>query len=147
LTHTYSSTLYHIVFGTKDRSPIIVPALRPRLYPYLASIIRNMRGTPFAINGVNDHVHILARLLPDKAVSDVLRELKACSSKWARQFVPKFGWQAGYGAFTVSPSQLDRVRRYVENQEAHHRRMSFEVEFRALLHAHRIDFSDEFFWK
>jgi putative transposase len=119
MPHSYTQLYYHLVFSTKNREPTIDRALRQQLFPFIGGGIRDEGGTPLTINGVNDHVHILARLRADTAVSDVLRNIKAYSSGWVHKQFPDrsaFLWQAGYGAFTVSPSQLDRVRRYIENQ-------------------------------
>lgn len=128
---SYTKLLYHIVYATKERAPLITNALRPRLHEYLGGIVNGLGGVPIEINGVSDHVHLLVRLRPTIAVSDFLSKLKSNSSSWAkRQTRGRFAWQVRYGAFTVSESQVDSVRRYIRNQEKHHQRMSFEEEFR-----------------
>ena len=99
------------------------------------------------INGTQDHVHILAKLRPTISVSEFLSKLKSSSSGWAkRQIRGRFGWQARFGAFTVSQSQVERVRRYIRNQEEHHRKQSFEEEFKLLLEAHGVDFDEAHLW-
>lgn len=109
--------------------------------------MRGLGGVPIEINGVEDHVHLLVKIKPVIAVSDFLRQLKANSSGWANKKTKgRFSWQRRYGAFTVSESQVDRVRLYVRNQEEHHRKVSFEEEFKALLRAHRIDFDEAYLW-
>jgi REP element-mobilizing transposase RayT len=133
-----------MVFATKDRRALLRPrTTATRLHAYLGGGIRDEGGTAIIVNGTDNHVHILARLRQDKAVADAIRGIKANSSKWIhRTFSDQasFAWQIGYGAFTVSESQVDKVRRYIENQEMHHRKVTFEEEFAALLKAHRIVF-------
>lgn len=100
-----------------------------------------------ATNGMSDHVHVLAKLRPDKAVSDVLRDLKANASGWMHEVFPElrdFSWQRGYGAFTVSGSQIDKVREYIANQEMHHAKRSFRDEFIALLVANQVEFEEKY---
>jgi len=105
--------------------------------------MRGLDGIALEINGTNDHVHVLVKLRPTISVSEFLSKLKSGSSGWAkRQTAGRFGWQARFGAFTVSESQVERVRRYIRNQEEHHRKRSFEEEFKALLRTHRIDFDE-----
>jgi REP element-mobilizing transposase RayT len=113
----------------------------------MGGIIRRQGGIALAINGTADHVHLLVKLRPDKAVSDVLRDLKANATGWLHEIFPvlrDFSWQNGYGAFTVSASQVERVRKYIANQEAHHRRQSFRDELIALLKANEIEFDDRY---
>ena len=144
MPHSYTNLLYHMVFSTKDRQLLIDEDLRPRLYDYLGGTIRGMGGVALGIGGVADHVHMLVKLRQDRAVSEVLRDLKANSSGWANTSgitgPGGFAWQAGYGAFTVSESQVGKVRRYIRNQEAHHSKKTFEEEFIALLEAHGIEY-------
>ena len=144
---SYTNLLYHIVYATKERAPLITQTLRPRLHEYLGGTVRALDGIALEVNGTTDHVHLLARLPPTISVSDFLSKLKSGSSGWAnRQTAGRFGWQARFGAFTVSESQVERVRRYIRNQEAHHRKHSFEEEWKALLRAHRIDFDEAHLW-
>jgi REP element-mobilizing transposase RayT len=145
---SFTNLIYHIVFSTKNRKPLITDSVRDRLYEYCGGIIRNQGGIALAINGMQDHLHVLARLRPDKALSSVLRDLKANSSGWMHNVFPEvddFSWQNGYGAFTVSASQIERVRLYIENQEEHHRRVgSFRDEFIKLLRINRIEFDERY---
>jgi len=144
---SYTNFLYHIVYATKERAPLITKPLRPRRHEYLGGTVRGLGGIAIEINGVADHVHILAKLRPTVSISDFLSKLKSGSSGWAkRQTSGRFGWQARYGAFTVSESQVERVRRYIRSQEEHHRKHSFEEQFKALLLAHRIDFDEARLW-
>ena len=109
--------------------------------------MNGIHGTPLEISGTADHVHVLARIKPVISLSEFLSKFKSNSSGWAnRQTRGRFKWQVKYGAFTVSHSQVDRVRRYIRNQEAHHSRISFEDEFKALLKSHGIEFEEKYLW-
>jgi putative transposase len=127
---SYTNHLYHIVFGTKERFLFISSEIRPLFHQYLGGIVRGLGGIALEIGGVADHVHLLVKLKPTILFSDFLRDLKSNSSKWAKQNgMPKFGWQRRYGSFTVSESQVDIVRRYIRNQEQHHKKFDFKTEF------------------
>jgi putative transposase len=144
---SYTNLLYHIVYATKERAPLITSILRPRLHEYLGGTVRGLGGIALEINGTEDHVHVLAKIRPTISVSEFLSKLKSASSSWTkRQTAGRFGWQARFGAFTVSESQVERVRRYIRNQETHHRKYSFEDEFRTLLRAHNIEFNEVYLW-
>jgi len=127
---------------------MITSDLRSRLHEYLGGLVNGLQGIPLEINGTADHVHVLAKINPVISVSEFLGKFKSLSSGWARrQSRGRFKWQAKYGAFTVSQSQTDRVRRYIRNQEAHHAKISFEEEFKALLKSHRIEFDEKYLWQ
>jgi REP element-mobilizing transposase RayT len=146
---TYTNLLYHIVFSTKKRIPLISEKLQEDLYSYIGGIIRGERGALLEIGGMPDHVHLLVKLNPTKSVSEMLNRMKAKSSKWANQEkfkMRKFAWQDGYAAFSVSESQVGSVQRYIRTQKTHHRRRSFQDEFRALLTRHGIQFEERFLW-
>lgn len=144
---SYTNLLYHIVYATKGRAPLITRTLRTDMHKYLGGTVRGLGGVPIEINGVADHVHLLVKIKPVISVSDFLRDLKSSSSGWARKKTAgRFAWQTRYGAFTVSESQVDRVRLYIRNQEEHHRKVSFDDEFKSLLRAHRIDFDETRLW-
>ena len=118
---SYTNLLYHLVFSTKDRRPLITPDYEVRLYDYIGGTVRKMGGISLELNGTADHVHLLAKLRPDRAVSDVLRELKASATGWMHDVFPAlkdFSWQRGYGAFSVSQSQVELVRRYIAGQRS-----------------------------
>lgn len=143
MSHSFSQLLYHLVFSTKHREAFIHPGLRDELYPYMATLVRQERGHLLAIGGMPDHVHLLVRLKPVTPLPDFLRAVKAGSSAWVRaraSFPPGFGWQDGYGAFTVSESAAPSVCRYIDQQERHHRRRSYDEEWTGLLIRHGIDF-------
>jgi putative transposase len=140
VAHTYSRNHVHVVFSTKDRRAIIEKELQPRLWAYLAGICKNHEMIALIVGGTENHVHILFHLPPKLALAKAVQLLKGNSSKWIGDQGKEFSWQEGYGAFSVSSSNLDQVTRYIQNQEAHHRKSSFENEFRALLQKHGVDY-------
>ena len=143
MSHTH--LLYHIIFGTKDRLPIIKKVWSGELHAYLGGIVKNLEGIPIEINGIDNHLHLLVRLTPKIAISDFMRELKASSSRWVRQNKDaKFGWQVRYGAFTVSESQVQIVRNYIKNQEEHHKETSFKDEYLKYLKRFEIEFDENY---
>ena len=147
MSSSYCNLLYHIVFATKDREPWLTAAIRPRIHQYIGGAIRAENGIALIVNGTADHIHILAKLRQDKAISKLIGELKANSSGWiSRTFsdAAAFAWQEGYGAFTVSESQVPKVRRYIERQEEHHRSVSFVEELKVILRAHGLPFDERY---
>ena len=143
MARTYTKLIYHIVFSTKERIPLIVPEIRDRLYEYLGGVIRGEKGSLMEIGGMPDHVHILARFGAAIAVSEMLKRIKGSSSHWLSQETGTwFVWQSGYGAFSVSESQVAAVRKYIQQQEEHHKRISFKDELISLLRKHRIEFDE-----
>jgi putative transposase len=140
MSQTYARLLYHIVFSTKERRPQI----RPDLHLYLGGIIKRLGGLPFKIGGVEDHVHLLTSIPPTIAVSDFMRDLKAGSSKWAREREPGFEWQRGFAAFTVNQSIVDDVDRYIANQEQHHAKQDFIGELKRLLELNHVEFDPQY---
>ena len=150
MSHSYTKLLYHIVFGTKKRQPWLVEEIQPDLYGILGGLVREEGGTALAINGMLEHVHILARLRQDRAISDVIRAVKANSSNWLQKQLknlPDRVWQTGYSAFTVSASQGGVVREYIVMQKEHHRNRIFEVELPELLRRHDIEFDESELWE
>ena len=140
---TFTNLLFHIVYSTKYRKPVIEKSWQDDLYGYTGGIIRDHKGTLLCMGGVSDHVHLLAKLSPTIAVSDMLRLIKSNSSKMVNEtmtlLIP-FEWQPGYAAFSVSESQYPRVRDYILNQEEHHRKKTFQEEFIELLEKHNITY-------
>lgn len=139
--------LLHAVFSTKHREPWITPELASRLYAYLGGIVRAEKGVLLAIGGVEDHVHLYLRWRPDASVSDLLRTLKARSSRWIHAEYPAleaFAWQEGYSVFSVSKSQEGAVRRYIARQVEHHRTEDFRSELLRLLQAHQVEFEERY---
>jgi putative transposase len=144
MAHTFSRNHIHLVFSTKDRRKTIRKELQPRLWAYLAGICKNQGMVTLAIGGTENHVHILLHLPPKLALANAVLLLKANSSKWMTGQGKGFAWQEGYGAFSVSSSNLDQVSRYIQNQEAHHRKAGFEEEFRALLGKHGVEYDPQY---
>ncbi len=145
---THLSLHYHIVFTTKDRTPAIAAAWRERLHAYLGGVARNVEAIPEAIGGVADHIHLLLGLRATACLADVVRDVKAVSSRWVHDEIGDrtFAWQEGYGAFTVSASQREAVRDYVARQEEHHRRQTFQEEYLALLRRSGVEFDERYLW-
>ncbi|MFA6714188.1 MAG: IS200/IS605 family transposase [Victivallales bacterium] len=147
--HTYASLHYHIVFSTKHRIGTISPELKSPLYAYIAKVINSEYGFAKKINGTDDHIHILADLKPRFTLSDILRTIKSNSSKWINgNFLSNggFGWQEGYGAFSVSKSSIPEALNYIVEQERHHKKMSFQEEFIKLLQKHEIKYDEKYLW-
>ena len=145
---THTSLHYHIVFSTKNREPWFSAEFLPKLHAYLGGIIRNMDGHPHAVGGVADHVHVLTGLKPSHRLSDVMRELKADSSRWIKDELKRtaFAWQDGYGAFTVNAPGLEAARHYVLHQEEHHRKQTFQEEYLEFLKRGLVEYDERFLW-
>jgi REP element-mobilizing transposase RayT len=138
----------HLVFSTKDRRPFLIdPGIRSRTHEYLGGVTRTLGCPPIEIGGVSDHVHILAQLSRTLAVADWVKEVKRVTALWLKeQGSADFQWQAGYGVFAVSQSNVVAVRDYVRTQEAHHQKRTFQDEFRTLLRRHGIEFDERYTW-
>ncbi len=129
MSHSYSSNRIHVIFSTKGRAKIISEELQPKLWAYMAGIAKKQGFDAIIIGGVQDHVHVLLLLPPVMPLAKTIQFLKGSSSKWLNENGEQFAWQEGYGAFSVSASQIDDVIRYIKNQGAHHAKRSFEDEF------------------
>ncbi len=145
---THTSLHYHAVFSTKNREPWFPPSIRPKLHAYLGGIVRGMDGVAHATGGVGDHVHVLFGLKATQTLADVMRELKADSSRWIKSDLDLkgFSWQEGYGAFTVGARELEQVRNYVLDQEEHHRKQSFQEEYVAMLKRGLVEYDEAYLW-
>jgi putative transposase len=140
MSHTYAQNHLHVVFSTKERKRLIAKPMQPKLWSYMAGIARNHGFLVIANSGMEDHAHLLIQLPPVLALSKAVELMKANSSKWMGERGFRFSWQEGYGAFSVSASSLTAVVRYIEDQERHHRKMTFEDEFIGLLEKHGVQF-------
>ena len=138
MSHAFVKNHIHLVFSTKKHQPSIVKDIQRELWSYLAGICRNQGMAAISINGMEDHAHILFHLPPTMALAKAVQLLKANSSKWMNEKRGHFAWQEGYGAFSVSISNTATVAKYTRNQEYHHRKMTFEQEYRTLLKKHGI---------
>ena len=150
MAHTYTDLLFHAIFSTKDRAPLLDGKFKARLFPYLGGIIRELGGTALLINGPTDHVHILASLPAKTALSEIIGKAKANSSGWVHREFPEkqaFAWQTGYAAFSVSHSQKESVLDYVAKQEDHHRKMSFQEELITFLKKHEVDYDERYIFE
>ncbi len=150
MSHSYTNLLYHIVFATKNRQPWLHSDFRPDLYSNIEISVRDQGGIPMAVGGVEDHVHLLAKLRPDRAISDVISSIKSRSSGWIHREIPtleQFAWQTGYGAFTLGPSATPGVTSYIRHQVERHCRETYEFEFRAMLRAAGFDEHDAEYWE
>jgi REP element-mobilizing transposase RayT len=139
----------HLVFSTKNRERLITDRVRESLHAYMATVLQNLGCAGVFINSVEDHVHILFELARTVSVSKAVEDVKKSSSKWIKtqgQEFGRFAWQAGFGAFSVSESNVEIVRNYIANQREHHRVKSFQEEFRAILERHRIAFNERYVW-
>ena len=149
MPHSLADLLVHVIFSTKDRRPIITDVLKTKLFPYMAGIVKERGGTPHIVNGMKDHVHVLASLPTGLPVAEMMRFIKGSSSRWVHQEfhgMQAFGWQRGYAAFSVSRSRFQDVHRYIASQEEHHRKVSFKEELVAFLKKHQIEYDERYIW-
>jgi REP element-mobilizing transposase RayT len=143
MSQSLSRVLVHLVFSTKNREPFIGADHRDRVFSYLGGTLNGIHCPPVIVGGMQDQVHLLFALARTLSVSQVVEEVKKESSKWAKGVVhPGFYWQNGYGAFSVSPSVVPTVEAYIADQVKHHRRMTFQDEFRAALRKHGIEWDE-----
>ena len=150
MAQSLAKILLHVVFSTKERRPFLKDqALREELHRYLGGILTNLDCQPLIIGGVEDHVHLLFAHSRTATVADVVKELKRGSSVWLKTKSPMltdFAWQNGYGVFSIGQSQFEDVRAYIAGQEEHHRKISFQEEFRRLLQRYEIAFDERYVW-
>lgn len=147
MPQSYVSLPIHVIFSTKNRSPLILPEWEDRLYGYIGGILREEKCILLASGGTADHVHLLISWSKERSVADVLRLIKTNSSRWIHQTFPNhhdFAWQSGYAAFTVSQSNVEAVRIYISNQKSHHAKVSFKDEFIAFLQKHNIPYNENY---
>jgi len=144
VSHTYAQNVIHVVFSTKDRRKLMPNEFRPKMWAYATGICKKFNILVLAVGGTEDHIHFLIQIPPTLAVAKAILAIKSNSSRWANEEGHKFAWQQGYGAFSVSSSIVPTVIRYIQNQEAHHKKMSFDAEFLALLKKHGMEFDSKF---
>jgi REP element-mobilizing transposase RayT len=138
----------HIVFSTKNREPIILPVWRDRLHAYIGGILRTLQAIPDSVGGVEDHIHLLVGIRANHAVADLVREIKSLSSRWIHEELgqTRFAWQEGYGAFTISSSEIAALQEYISKQEEHHRARTFQDEYLDFLARQNIGFDEKYLW-
>ncbi len=149
MANTYTSLLYHIVFSTKNRQPWLTLEIEGRVWACMGGIARKHKMTALQVGGVEDHIHALVIAPPTIAPCQIAQVLKGESSKWIHDEFPllrRFGWQDGYGAFTVSKSNIPEVIKYIQNQREHHRQKTFQEEYLDLLRKHEIEYDERFLW-
>jgi len=149
VAHSFASLLVHVIFSTKSRTPDLTPEIADRLFQYMGGIVRERKSVPLIINGTADHVHLLVSLPTNESIAELLRVVKANSSRWVHEQFPvesRFAWQAGYAAFTVSASRAAEVTEYIEKQQEHHRRVSFQEELLMFLQKHGIAYDERDLW-
>lgn len=150
MPQSLSDVTLHLIFSTKERYPFLDHEIRDSMHRYLATLSRDLNATCHKVGGVADHVHLVTSLPRTLSQSQLLEDIKKKSSKWIKEADPskygKFAWQAGYGAFSVSRSNLDEVVSYVANQETHHKKTSFQDEYRAFLTKHKVEYDERYLW-
>lgn len=150
MPQSLSRIYVHIVFSTKGRYPFLSDLLiRKEMHAYLGGTCNELRCPVIAVGGVSDHAHILCSLSKNLPVADLIGDVKRSSSKWVKskgRMLGKFAWQAGYGVFSVSQSQVETVRWYIAKQEDHHRKKSFQDEFRLFLKKYQIEYDERYVW-
>ena len=147
MSDTHHMLLYHFVFSTKNRRRWLEPAHQPMIFDYIGGTIRNLGGVSIRVGGWLDHVHLLVKLKTTHCIADFMRELKAGTSKHFNESttsLQKFGWQDGYGAFTVSSFRKDRLVEYIDNQELHHRTEDSRTEYLKMLDVHGVEYNERY---
>lgn len=147
MANTYTQLYVHVVFAVKGRGNLISNSWKEELYKYITGIITNKNQKLMIVNGMPDHIHLLMGFKPDCSLSDLVRDIKANSSKFINEkkwVLGKFEWQAGFGAFTIGQSQIDRVVNYILTQEDHHKKKTFREEYVEFLNAYKIDYKSEY---
>ena len=149
MSHSYVSSLYHCVWSTEHRQRLITPQLQKRLWAYIGGIAKQNRMKALAIGGVDDHLHMLLSLPSTTTVSKAVQLIKGGSSKWVHDMFAEhhdFGWQEGYGAFSIGIAQVEHTIAYIDRQAEHHHRRSYQDEFIAILEKHHIEYDPRYLW-
>jgi len=149
MPQSLSSILIHLIFSTKNREPFLTPEIDAELHPYMAAIFKALNSPALIINGTSDHVHTLFSLSRVVTIANVVEEVKTESSKWIKtkgKEFRNFHWQSGYGAFSIAQSQIPTVKRYIGRQKEHHRRMTFQDEYRKFLKAYDVKYDERYVW-
>ncbi len=150
MPQSYTDLLTHMVFSTKSRENLITPDLQPRLFAYMGGIAKNNKCVLLAAGGMPDHIHLLLGVHQTISQAELARVVKANSSKWIHETftdLEGFSWQSGYGAFSIGRSQVPDVKRYIDTQAEHHKRYSFQDEFRKMLEQHNIEYDERYIWE
>ena len=149
MPQSLSNLHVHLIFSTKQREPLLLRPFRERVHAYLATVLKNQDSPGLKVGGTSDHVYALFRLSKNCPLAKIVEEVKTSSSKWLKiqgRALANFHWQSGYGGFSVSPAELEQVVDYVTRQEAHHRVMSFQEEYRNFLKSYGIEYDEQYVW-
>jgi len=149
MPQSLAKNLIHLVFSTKHRNPDLTNEVRPALHAYLVTVLKNLNCPVITVNSVEDHIHILFLLHRTVPLSKAVEDAKKSSSKWLKtqsSTLSTFSWQSGYGAFSVSESNVPIVKKYIATQAEHHKKVSFQDELRGFLNKHRIEFDERYLW-
>lgn len=149
MAQSLSRILVHLIFSTKNRKPVLIPEIRTELQSYLAGVLREEGCPTLQVGGVTDHVHLLFGLSRIRTVAQVVEQVKTSSSKWIKPrgaAFAEFHWQAGYGAFSVSQSNAGAVAQYIRSQEEHHRKVTFQEEYRRFLKRYQVEYDERYVW-
>ena len=149
MAQSLSNVYIHLIFSTKDRQQWLTDDIRPDLHSYMATVLKNIQCPATIVNSVEDHIHLLFKLHRTVTQSKVVEDIKKSSSKWLKSQSPDlalFSWQSGYGAFSVSESNLPQVSKYIERQKEHHQSQTFQDEYRAFLQRHRVTYDEHYLW-
>src|SRR5438034_11301602 len=149
MPQSLSKVILHIISSTKNRKPRLDSEMASRVHAYMATVCRDLGADLVRVGGVSDHVHVVTTLSRTLSQAQLIEQIKKAPSKWIKTLDSRyrgFFWQRGYGAFSVSPSQLDAVLQYVSTQQEHHRTRSFQEEYRELLRSYCIDFDERYIW-
>jgi len=149
MPQSLAKILVHVVFATKNREAVLSDEIRDELHAYMGGILENLEGTLLKAGSVADHIHLLAAHPRTCTPSDLVREVKTGSSRWLKTKAARyarFHWQSGYGIFSISPSHRQALEKYIGNQKEHHRKATFQEEFRRLLHKYGVPFDERYVW-
>jgi REP element-mobilizing transposase RayT len=144
-----SKVYIHLIFSTRGREPLLVGGLRGQTHAYLAAVFNNHDSPAIRVGGTGDHIHALFRLSKNRALAEVVEEIKTSSSRWIKtqgRELGGFHWQNGYGGFSVSPGELEQVAEYIDQQETHHRKLDFQDEYRRFLKRYAVEYDERYVW-
>ena len=149
MAQSLAKLLVHVVYSTKNRTPLLSSVIHPKLYAYMVGILNTLNCVTLAINGTEDHIHVLVSMSRNISAAKMVEDMKRGSSRWIKEQGENFrhfSWQNGYGIFSVSESRAAQVVEYIKTQEEHHRKLPFQEEFRQLLKKHGIEFDERYVW-
>ena len=150
MAQSLAKVLVHVIFSTKNRYPFLSDKdIRNEMHAYLGGTLNKLDSVAILVGGSSDHIHILCRLSRKYSIAKVVGDIKRASSKWIKtkgKMLTKFEWQNGYGAFSIGKSETNRIKAYITNQEEHHKKKSFQDEFRLFLKSYEIEYDERYVW-